>query len=155
MHHQILKICQIVQTVKELSTSDKVYFFIHIKQLLGKHHVKHHRPTFPNMSSSCAVSGSCICVPASLDKVKQILLKASQRSASCFTSSQSETKPGCAVMHAVTSISLLVDHHRLLHLSLKCESRWDTTDDFTTSFLQFPCSPLPSGTGQTPGLSIP
>ena len=42
-----------------------------------------------------------------------------------------------------------------LHLSLNHEGRWDTTDDFTTSFLHFPCSPLPSGTWRTPGLSIP
>ena len=25
-----------------------------------------------------------------------------------------------------------------------CEGRWGTTDDFATSFLHFPCSPLPS-----------
>ena len=41
------------------------------------------------------------------------------------------------------------------HLSLNREGRWGTTDDFATSFLHFPCSPLPSGTWRTPGLSIP
>ena len=41
------------------------------------------------------------------------------------------------------------------HLFLKREGRSGTTDDFTTSFLHFPCSPLPSGTWRTPGLSIP
>ena len=43
-------------------------------------------------------------------------------------------------------------HH---HLSLNREGRWGTTDDFATSFVYFPCSPLPSGTCPTPGLSIP
>ena len=32
---------------------------------------------------------------------------------------------------------------------------WGTTDDFATSFLDFLCSPLPSGTWRTPGLWIP
>ena len=42
------------------------------------------------------------------------------------------------------------------HLSLHREGRWGTTDDFTTSSLHFYfCSPLPSGTWQTSGLSIP
>ena len=41
------------------------------------------------------------------------------------------------------------------HLSLNRGGRWSTTDDFATSFLHFSCSPLPSGTLQTPGLSIP
>ena len=41
------------------------------------------------------------------------------------------------------------------HQSLNREGRWGTTDDFATSFLHFPCSPLPSGTCRTPGLSIP
>ena len=41
------------------------------------------------------------------------------------------------------------------HLSLNREGRYGTTDDFTTSFLHFLCSPLPSGTWRTPGLSIP
>ena len=43
-------------------------------------------------------------------------------------------------------------HHRQ---SLNREGRWGTTDDFATSYLHFPCSPLPSGTCRTPGLSIP
>ena len=43
-------------------------------------------------------------------------------------------------------------HHH--HLSLNREGRWGTTDDFTTSFLYFPCCPLPFGTWLTPGLSI-
>ena len=42
-----------------------------------------------------------------------------------------------------------------LHLSLNCESHWGTTDNLTTSFLHFFCSPLPSGTWRTPGLSTP
>ena len=41
------------------------------------------------------------------------------------------------------------------HPSLNREGRWGTTDDFITSFLHFPCSPLPSVTWRTPGLSIP
>ena len=43
-----------------------------------------------------------------------------------------------------------------LHLSLNRVGCWCITDDFTTSFLPILfCSPLPSGTWQTPGLSIP
>ena len=47
-----------------------------------------------------------------------------------------------------------------LHLSLKRESRWGTTDDFTTSSLHFFffllfCTPLPAETWRTPGLFIP
>ena len=38
---------------------------------------------------------------------------------------------------------------------LNREGRSGTTDDFTTSFLHFLCSPSPSGTWRTPGLSIP
>ena len=41
------------------------------------------------------------------------------------------------------------------HPPLNCEGRWGTADDFATSFLHFPCSPLPSGTCWTPGLSKP
>ena len=40
------------------------------------------------------------------------------------------------------------------HQSLNREGRWGTIDDFATSFLHFPCSPLPSGTWRTPGLFI-
>ena len=43
------------------------------------------------------------------------------------------------------------DHHQ----SLIRKGRWGTIDDFATSFLHFPCSPLPSGTWRTPGLSVP
>ena len=43
-------------------------------------------------------------------------------------------------------------HHRL---SLNRKGRWRTTDDFATIFLHFSCSPLPSWTWRTPGLSIP
>ena len=46
-------------------------------------------------------------------------------------------------------------HHRQHHQSLNCEGRWGTADDFATSFLHFTCSPLPSGTCRTPGLSVP
>ena len=46
-------------------------------------------------------------------------------------------------------------HHYHHHQSLNREGRWGTTDDFATSFLHFPCSPLPSGACRTPGLSIP
>ena len=46
-------------------------------------------------------------------------------------------------------------HHHHHHQFLNREGRWGTTDDFATSFLHFPCSPLPSGTCRTPGLSIP
>ena len=45
-------------------------------------------------------------------------------------------------------------HHHHHHQSLNREGRWGTIDDFATSFLHFPCSPLPSGTCRTPGLSI-
>ena len=41
-------------------------------------------------------------------------------------------------------------------VKLELEGRWGTTYDFATSFLHFfPCSPLPSRTRRTPGLSIP
>ena len=49
----------------------------------------------------------------------------------------------------------LIHHHHHHYLSLNHEGRWGTTDDFATSFIHFPCSPLPSGTWRTPGLSIP
>ena len=45
--------------------------------------------------------------------------------------------------------------HLISHLFLNCEGRWGTTDDFTSGFLHFPCSQLPSETWPTPGLSIP
>ena len=48
------------------------------------------------------------------------------------------------------------NHSHLHHLSGNREGRWGTTDDFTTSFLSnCPCSPLPSGTWRSQGLSIP
>ena len=47
-----------------------------------------------------------------------------------------------------------VKHHHH-HQPLNREGRWGTTYDFATSFLHFPCSPLPTGTCRTPGLSIP
>ena len=41
------------------------------------------------------------------------------------------------------------------HISLNPACCWGTTDDFTTSFLHFfPCSPLPSWTWQSEGLSM-
>ena len=43
-------------------------------------------------------------------------------------------------------------HHH--HLFLNREGRWGTKDNFATSFLRFPCPPLPSGTWRTQGLSI-
>ena len=46
-------------------------------------------------------------------------------------------------------------HHHHHDQSLNREGRWGTTDDLATSFLRFPCSPLPSGTCRTPRLSIP
>ena len=46
----------------------------------------------------------------------------------------------------------LYHHHH--HQSLNREDCWGTTDDFTTSFLHFPCSSLPSGTWRNSGLSI-
>ena len=45
--------------------------------------------------------------------------------------------------------------HHHPHQSLNRQGRWGTTDDFATRFLHIPCSPLPSGTCRTPGLSIP
>ena len=47
----------------------------------------------------------------------------------------------------------LCHHHH--HQSLNRKGRWGTTDDLEPVFSIFPCSPLPSGTWQTPGLSIP
>ena len=41
------------------------------------------------------------------------------------------------------------------HLSLNREGRLGNINDFATSFPNFPCSPLPSWTWRTPGLSIP
>ena len=55
----------------------------------------------------------------------------------------------------VTAIQTVLQLLYHLHLSLNREGRWGTTDDFTTSFSIFLCSPLPSGTWRTPGLSIP
>ena len=48
---------------------------------------------------------------------------------------------------------LLHHHHQFLHH----KGRWGITDDFATSLpcSIFPCSPLPSGTWRTPGLSVP
>ena len=46
-------------------------------------------------------------------------------------------------------------YHLHLYLSLNRGSRWGTTDDFKLVFSIFLCSPLPSGTLRTPGLSIP
>ena len=40
-------------------------------------------------------------------------------------------------------LCLSIHHH---HQSLNGEGRWGTTDEFATSFLHFPRSPLPSGT---------
>ena len=48
-----------------------------------------------------------------------------------------------------------VSIHHNHYQSLNREGRWGTTDDFATSFLHFPCFPLPSGACRTPGLSIP
>ena len=46
--------------------------------------------------------------------------------------------------------------HHYHHQSLNREGRWGTTDDFLKPvFSIFPCSPMPSGTCRTPGLSIP
>ena len=46
----------------------------------------------------------------------------------------------------------LCHHHH--HQSLNRKGRWGTTDDLEPVFSIFPCSPLPSGTCRTPGLSI-
>ena len=48
-------------------------------------------------------------------------------------------------------------HHHHFDLSLNCEGRWGTTDDFTTSFLHFPLfsTAVWSRTSRPPGLSIP
>ena len=48
-----------------------------------------------------------------------------------------------------------VHHHHHHYLSLDHEGRWGTTDDSQPISTIFPCSPLPSGTWRTPGLSIP
>ena len=44
-------------------------------------------------------------------------------------------------------------HHH--HQFLNRKGCWGSTDNFTSRFHQFSCSPLPSGTCWTPGLSIP
>ena len=58
-----------------------------------------------------------------------------------------------------TPLTLQTHMHALsllhLHLSLNHRGHWGTTDNFTTRFLHFFLSPLPSGTWKTPGLSIP
>ena len=59
---------------------------------------------------------------------------------------------GCYVLASVCMSENAPYHHH--HQFLNREGRWGTTDDFATSFLHFPCSPLPSGTCRTPGLSI-
>ena len=46
----------------------------------------------------------------------------------------------------ISLVTIHHHHHHNHHLSLNREGRWGTTDDFATSFLHFPCSPLPSGT---------
>ena len=66
----------------------------------------------------------------------------------------------CKVFHQKEVLKYASAQHKLPlhhhHLSLNRKGRWGTTDDFITSFLHFfPCSPLPSGTSRTPGLSIP
>ena len=55
-------------------------------------------------------------------------------------------------LRTIVSGNASVHHH---HLSLNHEGQWGTTYDFATCFLHFPCSPQPSGTWRTPGLSIP
>ena len=52
-------------------------------------------------------------------------------------------------------ISQCFHHHHHHHQSLNCKGRLGNTDDFQPVFSIFPCSPLPSGTWRTPGLSIP
>ena len=42
----------------------------------------------------------------------------------------------------------------LSHLSFNCKGHWGTTNDFQPVSSIFPCSPLPSRTWRTPGLSI-
>ena len=54
----------------------------------------------------------------------------------------------------LTELGMMV-HSSSSHQSLHFKGRLGTTDNFATSSLHFPCSPLPSGTCQTPGLSIP
>ena len=51
------------------------------------------------------------------------------------------------------NLSSSLSHH--YHQFLNHKGSWGTTDDFATSSLHFSCSPLPSGTCRTPGLSIP
>ena len=59
-------------------------------------------------------------------------------------------------IYKVLPVYAMFGSHLISHLSLNREGRWGTSDDFAaTSFLHFPCSPLPSGTWRTPGLSIP
>ena len=91
--------------------------------------------------SSCAVAVVLIIVV--MVEVPLLLLLVSS---SCFS----------LVLHKSTGVrNVSIHHHHHHHQSLNREGRWGTTDDFVTSFLLFPCSPLPSGTCRTPGLSIP
>ena len=55
-----------------------------------------------------------------------------------------------AVVHHFHSIYHRHHHHQ----SLNCEGRRRTTDDLLPVVSIFPCSPLPSGTCRTPGLSV-
>ena len=64
------------------------------------------------------------------------------------TKDDRQTMEGTAVVKYISSLILP-------HLSLNSESCWCATHNFATSFLHFPCSPLPSGTWRTPGLFIP
>ena len=64
-------------------------------------------------------------------------------------------KNGAGRMPEFRRLNLKISY-KYHYLSLNYKGCWGTTDDFTTNFLHFfPCSPLPSGTWWTPGLSIP
>ena len=66
--------------------------------------------------------------------------------------------PRAVTICSPVSLSLILfdQLHLRLHLSLTRGCRWGTKRDFITSFLHLLlCSPLPSGTCRTLGLSIP
>ena len=76
-----------------------------------------------------------------------------RQSYSCVTSGKSVVAYGESVT-IVFVLHYVFYAKKWLCTCLNRESCWGATDDFTVSSV-FPCSPLPSGTWRTPGLSIP
>ena len=108
--------------------------------------------------SSLMISNLPVDSPAflkNLSRVFPVLVVAN--TGSCVRPQSKIGHPACRyrqlIQFSVLGFRGICHHH--YHLSLNREGRWGTTDDFKTSFLHFDCSPLPSGTCRTPGLSIP